>query len=216
MNQPFNPAYIGTRTEIQALVPNGMKTILDVGCSNGQLGTEIKSKTGARVVGIELSAEMGQVARQQIDKVYIGNAEKLLASGLENEKFDLIIFADVLEHLVDPWTALADSLQMLNPGGYVIASIPNIRHISTLYSLLIKGYWPYNERGIHDTTHLRFFTRRNVLELFQDQKLQIDVIDATYRVSDTLSAINLYARRLAVFGLKHVFAYQYLIRARKL
>jgi 2-polyprenyl-3-methyl-5-hydroxy-6-metoxy-1,4-benzoquinol methylase len=215
MNKVFNPSYIGARPEIQALVPEGIGSVLDVGCSSGNLGAAVKSRTGATVVGIEQSEEMGQAAKQMLDIVYIGDAEYLLASGLENKKFDVIIFADILEHLVDPWGALTNSLTLLNHDGYIIASLPNVRHISTLYQLIIKGYWPYNERGIHDKTHLRFFTKRNVMEMFDNDKLEIDVIEATYRVIDKPYYINHYSRRLSISWLKNIFAFQYLVRAKK-
>jgi len=157
----FNPSYIGIRLDLERLISPESKFVLDVGCSTGTLGKRIKDKNNAEVWGIEFSEEMAAEAACKIDKVFIGDATEIIKNGsLNNAKFDVIIFGDVLEHLVDPWTTLRLASSYLKPDGYVITSIPNVRHIDTIYNLLIKGYWPYRERGIHDRTHLRFFTKK--------------------------------------------------------
>jgi len=88
--------------------------------------------------------------------------------GFAPNYFDCIIFADILEHLKDPLVLLKNATSFLSDGGVIIASIPNIRHHTTIINLLFKGYWPYRERGIHDKTHLRFFTLKNIKEMIED------------------------------------------------
>ncbi len=215
ITKDFNPSYVGQRPDIERLVPPGVKYVLDVGCSNGVVGEAIKAKTGAQVIGIELSPEMASEAAGRLDKVFAGDAGEIIQRGeLDEYRFDAIIFADLLEHLADPWAVLRAAAARLQPEGVVIASIPNVRHIDTLCNLIVKGYWPYRERGIHDRTHLRFFTRKNIVELFQSAGLSIETMKANYRILEKPYRFNRYARVLALPGLKGFFAYQYVVRAR--
>jgi len=212
----YNSSYIGERPDIQKLIPSNAEFILDIGCSTGVLGSDIKKMTGARVYGIEISEEMANLAKERIDKVFVGDVESVIKSNeLLACKFDVIIFADILEHLVDPWKVLRLAVSRLNDNGVIVASIPNVRHLSTIFSLVFKGYWPYRERGLHDRTHLRFFTKRNTIELFKYADLKIDVINANYRLFDKCYRINCLARFFAAFGMRNFMAYQYLIKAHK-
>ncbi len=211
----FNISYVGQRPDIEKLIPAGTKTVLDIGCSTGVLGAAIKAKTGARIVGIELSKEMADVAAGRIDEVFVGDATEIVQSGRLNDyQFDAIVFADVLEHLVDPWTTLRVAATRLTPGGFIIASIPNIRHVNTIYNLVLKGNWPYRDRGIHDRTHLRFFTKRNITDLFESAGLSIDKVETNYRLVETPHRINRIAAYFAWPGIKDFLAFQYLVRAR--
>ena len=109
MNQSgFNPSYIGSRSDIVNLIPPDCQKILDIGCSIGTLGAQIKnSRSDAEVVGIELDKEMAEKAIEKLDKVIVGNIEDLvLTDHFKQNQFDCIIFGDVLEHLIDPWTVL--------------------------------------------------------------------------------------------------------------
>jgi len=210
----FNPSYIGQRTDIEKLIPPSPKMVLDVGCSNGTLGAAIKARTGAQVFGIELSKEMAEEASSRLDKVFIGDAaEVILGRELNDHQFDTIIFADLLEHLVDPWVVLRAAVKHLHPEGSIITSIPNIRHLDTLYSLIVRGYWPYRDRGIHDRTHLRFFTKKNITELFESANLEIDTINTNYRIIEKPHGLNRFAKYIAAPGIRNFLAFQYLIRA---
>lgn len=214
MHEPFNPAYVGARDDIEALL-DAPRTVLDVGCSVGTLGASIKARTGARVVGIEMSEPMGAQAGERLDEVFVGDAERLMAEGaLAGRRFDTIIFADVLEHLVDPWRMLRSAVALLEPGGSIIASIPNVRHLSTIWDLTVNGRWPMRDRGIHDRTHLRFFTRADIIDLMTGVGLHCDEIRANYRLLERPHDINRHARRFAFPGLREFLAFQYLVRAR--
>ena len=210
----FNPSYIGQRPDIETLVNPNAKRVLDVGCSTGTLGAAIKVKTGAQVFGIELSEEMATESRKHIDRVFVGDAAEIILQGtLEGYQFDTIVFADVLEHLVDPWAVLSAATHYLEPEGTIIASIPNIRHIDTLYHLVFKGHWPYRERGIHDKTHLRFFTRHTIFQLFDRAGLTIETIETNYRIVEEPSSLNRFAKFFAVPIVRDFLAFQYIIRA---
>jgi 2-polyprenyl-3-methyl-5-hydroxy-6-metoxy-1,4-benzoquinol methylase len=101
--------------------------------------------------------------------------DRLLAMPLEealpllaDERFDCIVMNDVLEHLVDPWAALRQLRPLLSPAGVVIASIPNVRYFTVFKEYLLEGQWKYQRDGVMDRTHLRFFTRKSMVDLFQD------------------------------------------------
>jgi len=210
------PGYMGSRPDIEALLPNSTKRVLDVGCSIGTLGSSIKNKYGAWVSGVELDESMAKIAHEHLDKVLVGGATEIFEEGhLKDEKFDVIIFADVLEHLVDPWKTLSLAVENLTEDGVVVASIPNIRFYNSLYNVAILGKWPYRDRGIHDRTHLRFFTIKNIRELFSNAGLMIDEEGVNYRLIEKPHGINRYAKYVALPGLKGFLAYQYLVRAKK-
>jgi len=212
----LNPAYVGPRPDVERLVPDDVRCVLDVGCSTGVLGAAIKARTGARVTGVELSSEMAEVARSNLDEVLVGDAAAVLGGeALAGRTFDAVVFADILEHLVDPWAVLRAARWLVAPGGVVIASLPNVRHLDTLFNVIVRGTWPYRDRGIHDRTHLRFFTRRNVVELFEQAELAIERIDTNYRIIERPHRWNRLARLLAIPGLRGFLAFQYLVRARR-
>ncbi len=93
----------------------------------------------------------------------------------EQKSYDLLIFADILEHLYDPWQVLSRYATYLRPGGRLLTSIPNIQHWATVIRLL-TGRWRYRDGGTLDRSHIRFFTRRTARELVQKAGLEIDKI----------------------------------------
>jgi len=206
----FNPSYIGGRDDILEFVPDRIERVLDVGCSIGALGEQIKRKTAAEVVGIEIDEKMSREAEGRLDRVINADIEKLdFKNAFSGQVFDCMIFADVLEHLKDPQKVLKKLACFLKPEGSVIACIPNVRHYSTLVSLIFRGRWPYRNRGIHDRTHLRFFSLKNIRELFSDAGLQIRQLRRKYRLLEHRN--HRLDRFLAIPGLKDFFAFQYIV-----
>jgi 2-polyprenyl-3-methyl-5-hydroxy-6-metoxy-1,4-benzoquinol methylase len=122
---------------------------------------------------VELSPEAAALAAQRIDTVHVGNAEQDLAQWVAPASFDLVLCLDVLEHLVDPWQFMGRVQAVLKPGGLLIASLPNVRHLRVVLPLLLAGRWEYEDAGILDRTHLRFFTRRSALALMSSHGLQV-------------------------------------------
>jgi SAM-dependent methyltransferase len=176
---PRNRDYYGqARPEVAELVPPECRRVLDVGCAAGQLGALLRAR-GHYVAGIELSPNAAEQARHLLDHVEVRDVE---AEGFpfEPESFDAILFADVLEHLVDPWRVLREAASLLVPGGRVIASIPNLQNAAVLRRL-IRGRWQYRERGITDFGHLRFFTLHTIRHLFQQAGLRLVHVGYQYR-----------------------------------
>ncbi|MCK5466092.1 class I SAM-dependent methyltransferase [Candidatus Parcubacteria bacterium] len=213
----LNPSYIGKRNDILNLVPFGSKNILDVGCSNGVLGENIKINFEAEVVGIEIDKNMVEMAKRKLDRVILCNIEKAdLRKCLEVEYFDVIIFGDILEHLINPWKLIENMKVFLKKDGVIIASIPNIRHYSTILNLLLKGSWPYNERGIHDKNHLRFFTLDSIKRMFKNAGFEIIKIEHNYRIIEKPHKLNRLSFLISFPPFTNLITFQYLIVAKKL
>ena len=160
------------RPEILELVPEDARRILDVGCGAGALGASIKQRQSAEVWGIEADEDAASLAEVRLDRVLVGNVEALMGK-LPDKQFDCIIFGDVLEHLQNPDEVLRKAKKWLSETGIVVASIPNVRNHSVVKSLL-AGNWTYESAGLLDETHLHFFTRRDVEELFRQADLHIE------------------------------------------
>lgn len=152
-----SPGYYGNaRPEVAGLVPSDSRTILDIGCSAGALGKTLKERQFCHVTGIELLPEIAAKAVEVLDHVLTGDVLQALPF-LPDAHFDAIIMADVLEHIADTDTLLQLAYRKLTPDGKLVLSLPNVRHWSVLKGLL-QGNWEYQEEGILDRTHLRFFT----------------------------------------------------------
>jgi 2-polyprenyl-3-methyl-5-hydroxy-6-metoxy-1,4-benzoquinol methylase len=158
--------YSYPRPEMLGYIPRHAKRVLDVGCSAGAFGAALKKVQRCEVVGIEPHPSAAEVAATLLDRVHQGSFESARLDLLG--KFDCVVFNDVLEHLIDPWNVLRRTLPLLAEGGTVVASIPNIRHVSTFVDLVLDGKWRYEESGVLDRTHLRFFTKSGMRALFEE------------------------------------------------
>ena len=166
-----------THTIILGLV-GPERDVLDVGCSSGFLA-EALARRGCRVSGVELDEESASEAVPFLEQLVVGDLNRVdLVAAFGAARFDAIVFADVLEHLVDPADVLRRSLPLLRPGGAVVISVPNVAH-GALRLALLQGRWRYTETGLLDETHLRFFTRDTLLRLLVDCGLCVTDVDAT-------------------------------------
>lgn len=158
------------------LIPHPPALVLDVGCFCGAVGERLKAKyPGVRVVGVEPVKQAAGEARLVLDCVLEGRLEdvSLADAHVVGQSVDVIVLADVLEHMIDPWRALQQLRELLKPGGIVLASIPNIRNWNVV-DQLVRGDFEYAESGILDITHLRFFTLRGIRRLFEETGYRID------------------------------------------
>lgn len=144
--------------------------MLEIGCGSGGTLRMLRSEQPIiRAVGFELDPDAAEHARSVFDTVYVGNAETM---PLPDERFDLILALDVLEHLVDPWRMARRLRALLSPGGTIIASIPNVGHYSVIWPLF-RGHWQYTDLGLLDRTHLRFFTEESARALLSVDGLRV-------------------------------------------
>jgi SAM-dependent methyltransferase len=153
-------------------VPPGART-LDVGCATGYLAAELAAR-GSAVVGVETDPRAAAAAAGVCERVVEGDVE---AAGCRDAlralaPFDALVCGDVLEHLRDPWDALAFLAGLLRPGGTAAISVPNVAHWTGRRALL-RGRFPYAEHRLFDRTHLRFFTRAGAHELARGAGLRV-------------------------------------------
>ena len=157
--------------------------VLEAGCSSGYFGEALK-KAGHEVWGVEMSPHAAARAREKLDHVFVGTIEEFLAcDAVKGVKFDYITFGDVLEHLVDPEQVLKDCRRILSHGGSIAASIPNVAH-KAVRLMLLEGRWDYAEFGILDNTHLRFFTRNSIVDIFTSAGFEVRLMDTVILPTD--------------------------------
>jgi len=174
--------FSNVRTELIELVPrNAENRVLEIGAGNGATLIQLKAMGLAlEVVGVDIvGTQDGGQAHPDIDRFIVADIEKT-DLGLAEGYFDVIICADVLEHLIDPWKAVRDLGRYLKKGGVFIASFPNIREYTTLKKIVFDGDFRYGDSGILDKTHLRFFCRKNMIELFEDNGFKVVKVVSTF------------------------------------
>lgn len=211
-------SYTGARRDVARMATPGRTAILDVGCASGALAALLGDQHGARTVGIEYDLRTAKVAARTLDRVIVGDLNHWSTVGpalAEEAPFDCILLADVLEHLLDPWSVLDQLLAHLSPGGEVIISLPNVGHHNTLWNVFVRRRFPRRDRGLHDVTHTRWFARRDVEELVSGAGLRIEALKRNYRLVEGPSPRNRLARLFAWPGLRDLMTYQFLVRARR-
>jgi SAM-dependent methyltransferase len=150
------------REDLLVRIGADAKSVLEFGCGEAPLGAALKARQRCRVVGIELDPRAAAIARKRIDDVYCGDAREIV--GVMREQFDWIIGGDIVEHLDEPWSFLADLRRVAAPGGKLLLSIPNVANASVVADLL-HGRFDYVYMGLTCVGHLRFFTRRTIEEM---------------------------------------------------
>lgn len=170
---------------LMADLVGGSKRVLDVGCATGYLARVLREQ-GCTVTGLEHDREAAEEARPHLDRLIVGDLETLdLLEAVGDERFDVIVFGDVLEHLRDPLAVLRSARGLLAERGSVVASIPNVAHGSVRLALL-AGRFDYQPLGLLDSTHVRFYTRASVEELFRGAGMApVDVRRTTAGFFDT-------------------------------
>jgi 2-polyprenyl-3-methyl-5-hydroxy-6-metoxy-1,4-benzoquinol methylase len=158
--------YDQTRAELVELLPRPLGRVLDVGCGSGRAEGPLRERGADRIVGIEVYAPAAELAREAYDAVHVGRAEDVLP-GL-GEGFDTILCYDVLEHLVDPAALLHALAGLAEPGARLHVSAPNARHWTLLRDLAVRGTFGYAPAGHRDDTHLRWFTRADLVALLEE------------------------------------------------
>lgn len=150
------------------------KRVLEVGPATGYM-TEALRQRGCRVTGLEKDPVAAERAAQFCERIIVGDVQQIdFESAFGEERFDVVMFGDVLEHLEDPEGVLARASCLLAPRGYVVASVPNVAHGSIRLALL-AGQFRYTELGLLDRTHLRFFTREGLERLFREAGYRVGV-----------------------------------------
>jgi len=160
----LNDAYYKfVRRDIERLLPKTAKRILDVGAGVGATSRWLKARyASAFTLALEGNSSLREELRQNVDEAHIVDLNGPLP---DVGAPDLVLFLDVLEHLLHPEDVLAQLTTNMPADGTVIVSLPNVAHLSVSAPLLLKGAFEYSDAGILDRTHLRLFTRKSAIEL---------------------------------------------------
>lgn len=212
-------SYFGNaRREIHPLLPSSAGTVLEIGCGAGATLAWLRREHGAtHTIGAELTSSAAELARRCVDRVIVGDVEEINLD-VEPGSVDLVLALDVLEHLRDPWAVVGKLHRLLKPGGAMISSIPNVAHYSVSLPLLIKARWDYQQEGLLDRTHLRFFVERTAVELAGCSGLAVDKVLYKTRLP---AFVDGWPRWLMGREVRwqfpklapHLFRFQFLIRA---
>ncbi len=154
------------RHDVLRLIPEAPESALEIGCGEGATMAVLRERGTKKAVGVELDPKSADIARQRFDTVLQGFVEQAdIESHVTPGSLDMILALDVLEHLVDPWTQVKRLSPLLKPGGRFVLSVPNIRNSKFIFKLLFKADFHYQDDGLLDRTHLRFFVRQTAEEL---------------------------------------------------
>ncbi len=216
----YNNKNIVYGKEIELIGSN--KKVLEFGCSTGYVSKILKLR-GCTITGIEIDDNAAGKARDYCEKVIIADIETIeLNKQLGGEKFDVALFGDILEHLKDPKRILLQTKDFLSKDGYIVVSIPNIANWSIRLELLI-GKFDYQKLGLLDDSHLRFFTKKSIMNLLESCGYFINSVDFTklevdwIKVNSTLKLKGLdgidVSKIFTMFNDSDAEAYQYVIKA---
>jgi hypothetical protein len=178
------PAHDQFNPDLLRFIPPGLARVVEVGSSSGALAREYKrANPSCHYVGVEVDPEYAGLSRRYCDEVVVGSVERMDDAAFANLfPADAFVFGDVLEHLYDPWRVLR-RIRETSAGGQiqVIACIPNAQHWS-VQAGLSAGLFVYRDSGLFDRTHIRWFTRKTMLDLFHSTGYEI--ADGCTRVFD--------------------------------
>jgi 2-polyprenyl-3-methyl-5-hydroxy-6-metoxy-1,4-benzoquinol methylase len=153
------------------------KRVLELGCATGYMSRTLANQCSCVVTGVEVNPAAAEEARAACARVIVGDLDAIdWKDAVGSEQFDVIIAADVLEHLRSPARVLAALRAHLAEGGYLVASIPNVAHSSVLAELL-QGRFTYRAFGLLDDTHIRFFTRDSIYQCLEEAGFAITHLD---------------------------------------
>jgi 2-polyprenyl-3-methyl-5-hydroxy-6-metoxy-1,4-benzoquinol methylase len=157
--------YANDRADLVAALPRPIGRVLDVGCGQGAVGVALRAAGAEWLSGVEMQPDAAAVARKAYDEVAVGTVETELSR--LTGPFDTICCYDVLEHMGDPYTVLRRLLGVATTGARLHVSVPNARHYSLVRDLILRGTFGYTEWGHRDNTHLRWFTRRDIVQAIE-------------------------------------------------
>jgi len=207
-------AYVGVRPDITSLVAPAVSGlhVLDVGCSDGSLVRGLRSRVHVEhATGVEYDPDLGARAESAMDRVLVDDAQVAVRQlAAEGQRFDCIILADILEHLLDPWELVRSIPTVCADDAQVVISVPHAGHV-TMFVSLLAGTFPRRDRGLFDATHLRWFGEQD----FADLCGSLGQVEATNHQLRLLDVPTPFDRLLPLLGWpRRLFRYQLIARVR--
>jgi len=193
------------------LLPSCYAKVLEIGCGEGGFAGSLSP--GCEVWGVEMHASSARIASQWLDRVLVGSFEAV-QQDLPDGYFDLAICNDVIEHMPDHDAFLDSISSKLKDGGYLVASIPNMRYYYCLRELLLRKEWVYRDQGIMDRTHLRFFTERSIRRTLSEHGFSIEAFRGINRLRGAKRVLRAMFFVILTFGYySDIFFQQFGFRA---
>ena len=187
-------------------IPTGIKRTLEFGCGEGNFSALLKDSLNVEAWAVEINEACAEVAATKLYKVINDDAGHSLGM-LPDRYFDCVICFDILEHLVDPYSLLTSLKQKLVKDGVIITSIPNIRYYRAFRDFVLHGNWDYKSQGIMDKTHLRFFTYKSIIKMFEELEFEILLTKGIHPTSSrTCKLVQLFT-----FGLFSDIKYKHFV-----
>ncbi len=212
-----------SRYRLAQLVGNA-SAVLDVGCAVGYLGEFLRRSTPQRwLAGIEMDPRAAEQAKPYYDQLVVGSIEDEESWNQLGQGFGAMIFGDVLEHTRDPIDVLHMARRRLSQDGLIVISLPNIAYFKVRYRLL-RGIFEYEESGIMDRTHLRFFTSKTAQEMLRHAGFRVIHLEGISGYPPAATSSRLVRLRFAVRSRLRswltqlwpgLFAYQFILVARQ-
>jgi 2-polyprenyl-3-methyl-5-hydroxy-6-metoxy-1,4-benzoquinol methylase len=186
------------RPEMLDFLPNEYSRVLEIGCNVGNFRQFLNKH--CEYWGVEPFKEAADIAKTKMNKVLVGFYDKVV-NEIPDNYFDLIIANDVIEHMEQPWNFLQSIKKKMAANASIVLSIPNVRYFWNLKELLYKRDWEYKDCGILDITHLRFFTKKSIIRLLNDNGFEIEKMEG-------IKPAKVKKRHLPIYWLlKFIFGY---------
>lgn len=169
------PAHDSHNPDLLRLIPKNLSGVIEIGCSSGALAREYKKMSpNCNYFGVDIDSIYLESAKSFCDGVEVCDLESRTEEFYEQHALrDCWVFGDTLEHFKNPWAVLENIRKVIPSSGCVVACIPNAQHWSLVAKMAI-GDFRYADSGLLDRTHLRFFSRQTILELFRDTGFQVE------------------------------------------
>jgi 2-polyprenyl-3-methyl-5-hydroxy-6-metoxy-1,4-benzoquinol methylase len=199
------------RRDVFPLLPEHVGAVLDFGGGVGATSAELRASGRAeRAVLFDQVAGNALPAVDTVEALDLNDGAAVEAALARTGPFDTILALDILEHLVDPWATVALLDKALRPGGSLIVSVPNINNLIVVVPLVFRGRFEYQDAGVLDRTHLRWFTRKSAIELATCSGMKLEATSANFS-----GRRNRYANNVTLGLFERFFASQFKMRVRK-
>ncbi|PDS23407.1 class I SAM-dependent methyltransferase [Flavobacterium branchiophilum] len=209
--------YSNIRLDLVRLIQRKDKElkVLEIGAAYGETLYYIKnSGIASEVVGVDLFKDEQHPERyKQLDNFIFGDIQSLNMEQYYNY-FDVILLPDVLEHIIEPLPVLEKVKQMIKQEGEIIISVPNIRHFSAFVKIFIKGNFEYQDSGIFDFTHMRFYCKSDLIRLVEKANYKVQLVEGSIKNYDK-NSITKIINRLTFGFFEEFFSIQYFVKVKK-
>lgn len=195
MNQKSDIYYSSTRSNMSSFLPEAYSKVVEIGCGEGAFRPNVKEE--CEYWGVEPYTPSYEIASKGLDHTLHGNYDEV-AGDLPNDYFDLVICNDVIEHMVDHDKFFTDIKSKMKNNSYMVGSLPNVRFFPNLLSLLFGKDWKYQNEGVLDRTHLRFFTEKSILRTFEEHGFKIEKFEGINGIAFKPTSLKKIVKILAI------------------